>query len=668
MEDKNEILALKAKVMLQKIDKLRNIYIMILQNSNSKEINSLEIIKKQYLRMYDKLIEKGEYKKYKEIEDTVIKEISKLELKLDEYVYNTIQNYQEIIMTNIQRIKKSKNYENFQNMGEVLNNVETLKELLKLYSPYISKSEEKKIQYEIVQLKFDILFRKQVEELIYQNGSIINNLTQYNSALEKEIFKKLLEEKINSIRPVSMTPYEDDTGQIDVPTIIYKSGFIDRQIKDDEIFETSTEQILSDSRLLERLIIIDMKKNPNNYINLLKAKVFNAHLCNIGNNPFEEEIYLTEEQLLRLGYWEPRYGYSGYGFNGGLKANKVNYSLLVAILKSVITDENISIIECENLYKKFGFECRPILVNIGQQCIKMIFDDVIRSKEFQKNSKDFKKDKEIQEENYCKIDFIGLIYEFDNEEKNSDNLLNQVLNKRRKIKLTSNIPKRRFCSKKQEMPEQKNHVQEEKEKVKERGIITTDIDVIISLIKEIIDKYNTEIQEYERYKIGEAKNKIEWLEDLKNRNEKLILEETKKLLLTINDIYKELNIRYNARKILPLENMETENSGQVHLAPIPEERGTYKVEVSSSVFGSEYEDRYYHKSDLKPLWKKYQREFKDLGIDVKKYSRYYESEPHFEICVNLRDISDLPIDYEKITLLPKEELKKIIEREEGNEK
>ena len=49
--------------------------------------------------------------------------------------------------------------------------------------------------------------------------------------------------------------------------------------------------------MLERLIIMDMKKNPYNYMNLLKANVFNAHLCNIGNNPFEEEIYLTADQL-----------------------------------------------------------------------------------------------------------------------------------------------------------------------------------------------------------------------------------------------------------------------------------------------------------------------------------------------------------------------------------
>mgnify|MGYP001864682937 FL=1 len=120
--------------------------------------------------------------------------------------------------------------------------------------------------------------------------------------------------------------------------------------------------------------------------------------------------------------------------------------------------------------------------------------------------------------------------------------------------------------------------------------------------------------------------------------------------------------------LLPLEYMSSGNSNKVHLAPIPEESGTKKVEVSHSFYGSEYGDRHYYKRDLRPLWKKYQEEFRDLHIDVKKYSRYYKSKPHFKICVNLDDISDLPIDYEKVKILTKEELQEIIEREEGNER
>lgn len=106
--------------------------------------------------------------------------------------------------------------------------------------------------------------------------------------------------------------------------------------------------------------------------------------------------------------------------------------------------------------------------------------------------------------------------------------------------------------------------------------------------------------------------------------------------------------------------------GQVYLAPIPRENGLNSEEVFLA--SGKYEYVNCGKSDLKPLWEKYQKEFKDLGIDVKKYRPPYEGAPRFEICVNLDDISDLPIDYEKVILLTKEELTEIREREEGNEK
>ena len=147
MEHINQILDLKVKVMLQKIDKLCNIYTMLLQKTNSKENNSLEIIKKQYLKMYNEIIERKEYEKYKDVEDIIIKEISKQELRLDEYIYNTFQNYQEIISKEIKEIRKSENYINFHNMDKELKKVETLTEVLKLYNSYTSKNAENEIKY-----------------------------------------------------------------------------------------------------------------------------------------------------------------------------------------------------------------------------------------------------------------------------------------------------------------------------------------------------------------------------------------------------------------------------------------------------------------------------------------------------------------------------------------
>ena len=670
-----ELLDLKVKVMIQKIDKLYLICNMLFTNSEAREVKSLEVIKEQYFQMYNKLIETRQYEKYREVEDIIIKEIAKIELNIDQYIYNTVQSYEEIIKSNIDIIYQSKNYQSFSNLEQERQHIETLKQVLKLYSPYISKNEIERLYNDISMLKFNVLWRSQVEHLIYGSIQKSSTLMQYDSQEERKYFIEQLEEKMKSLTILEV-----------------------ESIENDEILRVNPATILKDNNLLERLIIIDMKKNPYNYINLVKAKVFNAHLCNIANNPFEQEVYLTEEELHRLGYWK----YGMFKFRKEekvtLKANKVNYSLLRAILKGVITDENISIIECENLYKKFGFKCRPIITNDGQKCVEIIYNRVKGTKEYEKTIKESKKGKEGR---YCKIDFEGLVYDF------NDDLIGQIIDNvheyennirdllyQRKVKTNSKIKKRKFYDKKQEIPNEEENQQNRKEKVKEEGIITKDIDIIVLLLQDIItnnrsrigelkekleekskkeeefwtwsDKY--EIERYEE-KIKSEENRIKELEHLKNKNGQFTLEETKKLLLIINSVYRELNIRYNVWNLLPLEDMSSDNSNKVYLVPIPEESGTEHVEVSHSFLcGSKYEDRYYHKSDLQPLWKKYQGEFKDLDIDVKKYSRYHGSTPQFEICVSLDDISELPIDYEKVKILTKEELQEIIEREEGNER
>ena len=608
MEHINQILDLKVKVMLQKIDKLCNIYTMLLQKTNSKENNSLEIIKKQYLKMYNEIIERKEYEKYKDVEDIIIKEISKQELRLDEYIYNTFQNYQEIISKEIKEIRKSGNYINFYNMDKELKKVETLTEVLKLYNSYASKN-------------------------------------------------ALLKEKVNSLILEFINAYKD----IIMPIEINK---LRHSIKEKKKYDLIIEQLLSNRELLEGLIIIDMKKNPYNYINLLKAKVFNAHLCNIGNNPFERKDYLTFRQLLNLGY---KGSYESYVYlnRRGEMVNKVNYSILEAILKSLITDENISFIECRNLYNKFGFECRPILVNIGQQCVKMIFNDVKNSKEVQEISQELKENKRDLKGQYCKIDFEGLVYEFTKDKKYSEDLFNQIFNKKKEeIKLTLQKPNKKFLPKRNK--EEEKNLEQEKNQIVKNGFISTDINLIMSLIEKIIYNYNTEIKELEQVKeeciidiykrridmykqnIKIEKEQLKWLESLKGKNGKFTVDEAKKLLLTVYDVYKKSNIKYDVRKILPLENMENENIRK--LAPMP---------IAEHYKGI-YEGR---RECMKPLWEKYQKDFKELGINVKRYSRCYVTKPCFQICVSLEDISDLPIDYEKVELLTKEEQDTILERE-----
>ena len=159
------------------------------------------------------------------------------------------------------------------------------------------------------------------------------------------------------------------------------------------------------------------------------------------------------------------------------------------------------------------------------------------------------------------------------------------------------------------------------------------------------------------------------------------LEEIREGLLALDDTI--LSNDYNSRKIVPLEDMRLQNDGQVYLTELPRKEYMAKIPQDSKLLWNMYQkdfeylgiskevvievsDRpkkiYSASNDSTLLWEKYERDFKDLGIDVKKCSKD-NSEPHFTICIKIDDISDLPIDYQKIELLTKEELKKVKEIE-----
>ena len=165
-----ELLELKAKVMIQKIDKLYLICNMLFGNSENREVKSLKIIKEQYLQRYSRLIKRGQYENYKDVEDVIFKEISKIELNIDQYIYDTVQSCEEIIKKNIDYIYQSKYYQNFSNPERVIQRIETVKQVLKLYSPYIEENEINKLYNDISILKFNVLWRSQVEQLIYGNN------------------------------------------------------------------------------------------------------------------------------------------------------------------------------------------------------------------------------------------------------------------------------------------------------------------------------------------------------------------------------------------------------------------------------------------------------------------------------------------------------------------
>ncbi len=625
LSEKN--IELKFKVMLQRINKLTKLFKM-LYGLNCKEAKNITYIKEKYIEGYNVIIQEEVYDKYSELENIIIKEISKIELQLDEYIYKTRLQYKDIILAYIEKLENSESYQNFQGLEYILQSIETLEELTKLYGS------DCELQDKITKFKFDVLYRKQVEELVYQNGGKDSNLIQYENEREKNIFIEMLKEKIKSL--------------------------YDPKGKNDQILKIEPKEILSNGKLLERLIVMDMDKNPFNYINLVRAPIFNAHLCNIGNNPFEKEVYLTSEQWKKI-VWDDFKIREG----ATLKTNKVNFSILYAVLRNLITDEDISIIECERIYQKFGFECRPIMIGIGQKCVKMIFDKVHNSERFKQMINE--KNETKKEEGFCKLSLTGLAYDFDYEEKeySIEDLKGEIIDLelfnaqhgKRKNKQYSNNP---------------NYLDTKVEQIKKTGIITTNIDMIILLIQDMINKEsNTERRNEE--KIEQLEKRIKHFEGLKGK--RLSLEENKEILMEIKRIYLLLDIEYNEWE-LPLEDMREPNRywGRImalESAPIPIEEGYEDVEVSHSfAYGSKYESRYYCRSYTGPLWEKYKMDFKGLGIEVfRNYSSYrYSSGATFNICINLANISDLPIDYEKVQMMSKQEMDRIIKREEENER
>lgn len=598
-----DTIEIKNKVMIQKIDKLYLLCNMLFYSVSSEESKAIQIIKEGYLQMYQKIMETRLYDKYKEVEDIIFKEMAKIELGIERYIYGTAKKHKDILERYIQRIYQSENYQNFQHLEELLEEIKNIKEMFKLYNPYIGENAIQEVQREIAKVKFDVLYRRQVEQLIYENGTDKSNLLQQDSEIEKEVFKERLQKKIEEI----------------------KGSF-----EEDEIFKVPLNEIMESSKLLERIILMDIKKNAHSYIPLTKAKIFNAHLCNIGNKPFEKDTYMTAEEM---------------ELYGCLKVDKANYALLEAILKNIITDENISLGECEYLYKRFGFKCDPILVNIGQACVKMILEETGERAVFEREKEQSNKNFVGQ---YCKMRFNISQYYFKKEKVDREDIWEEILDQR-DIALESEEKYEDF-------------IQKRKEKVERKGMLIIDIDIMISLIEDLSDMpLERRINGNESYQ-KLYYDDLQYLKILKYRNEKIGLEQYKEILLIMNRLYKYYSIYCDPRQTLPLECMTSKNSSQVYLAEVPS-----RYYLREIYYGRKSVKELYIETNIKPLWQKCERDFKELKIDVRAMTDHKDNEQYFPIAVCLENIKDLPIDYTKVNMLTKEELERIVQEEKEKE-
>lgn len=574
MERVEKLLELKYEVMMKRIHRLDNICKILYGDTYQNKKNYINIIKEEYARMYHAIKDNKKYEKYKEIEDIIIKKISELEFGIDEYIYKTISDCPKIIIRSMESIKQSENYQNFNKIEEEVRKVRAIKELLKLYSPYLSKDEINELSNRINTFKFDVLLRKQVEQLIYENGGKKASLGEFDNKEEKECFIQLLERKIKSLTPIE-----------------------EENIENDPILNMPADKIIENNNLLNRLLILDMIKHPNQYTELLNVKLFNPHLCNIGENPYEEIKYASRDLFGKA----------------DIERDKVNLSLLYAVLKNLISDENTSIIECEKIYQRFGFPCRPIVQNDVQELIRIMFEQLRGSQEYEQY---FKKDgNNNKTEQYCEIKLVGYNYSF-SKGKDEEDSIRRILNK---------------------YPVEKEEKEENGETLLSNDSIKSNKDNKMPLSKEQEDLENIR-------------------RDLRNQY--------------YRDRYEDKYQYANVWTMLPLEDTIEESGGfwswsffgDVNCTPVP--KWTAHREVRHSfLYGSEYEE--YWTGSTVPLWREYQKDFKELGMDIKSYYqvRSGNTKPIFTICLNMDDIADLPIDYTKVKLIPDEEIEEVKKRE-----
>lgn len=201
-----ELVELKHNVLLERIEKVKNKLknISIVANCEN-ESNSLEIIKQQYGKMYKAVLQSEEYDKYQEVENTIIQEIAKIESKVDKYIYSVSKRFDGILGEWFNEIRETENYKNFNNLDKELEKVKQLKEVFEYCKNYFSRAQENQIHTKISTFKFELLIRRQIEQIVYRNGVASSRrnsskLNQYDNQREAECFCTLLENMLVNIR------------------------------------------------------------------------------------------------------------------------------------------------------------------------------------------------------------------------------------------------------------------------------------------------------------------------------------------------------------------------------------------------------------------------------------------------------------------------------------
>ena len=155
--------------------------------------------------MYKAVLQSEEYDKYQEVENTIIQEIAKIESKVDKYIYSVSKRFDGILGEWFNEIRETENYKNFNNLDKELEKVKQLKEVFEYCKNYFSRAQENQIHTQISTFKFELLIRRQIEQIVYRNGVASSRrnsskLNQYDNQREAECFCTLLENMLVNIR------------------------------------------------------------------------------------------------------------------------------------------------------------------------------------------------------------------------------------------------------------------------------------------------------------------------------------------------------------------------------------------------------------------------------------------------------------------------------------
>lgn len=597
-----ELVELKIRVMINRIDKLSSIFKLL---GKEAEYSKLKDITKKYIESYNEILETEKFELYKDIENEVIREVAPIELSLDEYIRKTAVKYQDTIEQIIQKIVDSREYKYFEDLDAILEEIKALKALIKLYAPYINREKVQEGLRKASEVKFNTLLKKQALALVYGNEENSSFLTEYENESEKTYFEQLIIKEFGFMLGINIYNESVQYSYAEI-TLKNKNQRLDILLKD------------------------EMRINPKAYIGLLNAKIFNPHLCNIELKGMPEENEYTA------------------------KRNRANFLLLYAILSNLISNENTSIIECEKIYKRFGFRCRPLILNERQRIVKELFDEV-KDTELYKEMIEKPEEPNGKKKKYCRIKYIyGLIPNFYYDDKIDD--IDFLL-------LTPNstliYDAKRKIGKIEEQAKRLTRIQTSysiRDTYGDNLMLTRHIfyyrtgrlpemrERLSKLIERLEkQKESDDIQSIRQKLLLRCQMLVELNEPLWEwKNGEFIVPEKKK-----NDLW----------RLLPLEDIvenEIEEGENATIRHFFKRRFIFAGNAASIV------------DMISNVWKEDKESFEELGLDIKRYGTGVIDLDKVEeqICINLQDIADLPLDKEGLEMVTEEEIARAGEKGE----